>query len=72
MIGLVPNVLSGLRLVLAAGFWALPPSWRLAAVIAGGLSDWLDGFIARRFGVTSVAGGLLDGIADKALAAIEG
>lgn len=63
---LVPNVLSIARLVLAAAFWALPAPWRLPAVIAGGFSDALDGFIARRFNVMSVAGGLLDGIADKA------
>lgn len=35
-------------------------------VAAAGLTDFADGFIARRFKLTSWAGGLLDGVADKA------
>jgi len=37
--------------------------------IGAGLSDMLDGYIARRFGRTSVLGSYLDPIADKALMA---
>lgn len=64
-IAAAPNVLSSLRLGLAAAFPILPGEWRLVAVIAGALTDWLDGFIARRFHAKSVSGGLLDAIADK-------
>lgn len=67
LISVVPNVLSVLRIVLACCFWLVPTPWRLTAVVAGGVSDWLDGAIARRFHATSVAGGLLDAVADKLL-----
>jgi phosphatidylglycerophosphate synthase len=64
---LVPNALSVLRLTLAATFPAIAPGWRLVAVIVAGVSDLLDGLIARKFNATSVLGGLLDAIADKAM-----
>ena len=64
-IAAAPNVLSSLRLGLAVAFPFVPGSWRLATVIAGALTDWLDGLIARRFHAKSVSGGLLDAIADK-------
>lgn len=64
-IKIVPNVLSSMRLVLALGFWAMPVPWQLPVVIVGGVSDWLDGIIARRYLATSLAGSLLDAIADK-------
>ena len=62
----VPNALSGLRLLLAVAFPFLAPTGRLPTVLASGATDWLDGLIARRYGVQSTFGGLLDGIADKA------
>ena len=62
----LPNLLTVLRLGLAAVFPFAPPGWGLAIVLAAGCSDVLDGWIARRFGATSVVGALLDGIADKA------
>jgi phosphatidylglycerophosphate synthase len=65
-IKLVPNTLSVIRLALAATFWAWPPHWRVPIVIMAGLSDFVDGFIARRFHASSWAGGLLDAVADKA------
>ena len=64
-IGIVPNVLSSLRLVLAVWFPFSPDKWWLTIIVVGGVSDLLDGYIARRFNVTSKGGGLLDGIADK-------
>jgi cardiolipin synthase len=67
LIRIVPNVLSSLRLALALVFPAIPPQWWLPAVIAGGVSDWIDGVIARRYQATSAAGALLDAIADKLL-----
>jgi len=38
---------------------------RVALAAAAGATDWLDGIIARRFGATSIVGGLLDACADK-------
>jgi len=61
----IPNQLTGLRILLALALPFLPPSWWLGIVIAAGLSDLLDGIIARRFNATSELGALLDGIADK-------
>jgi cardiolipin synthase len=67
----VPNILSALRL-LAAPFacYLIIAGHDTAAllVFAGaGASDGLDGFIARRWGVTSVFGAWLDPVADKLL-----
>jgi CDP-diacylglycerol--glycerol-3-phosphate 3-phosphatidyltransferase len=38
-----------------------------AAFIVAGVSDFFDGWLARRFGATSLAGAILDPIADKIL-----
>ncbi|MGD2140465.1 MAG: CDP-alcohol phosphatidyltransferase family protein [Burkholderiales bacterium] len=65
----VPNVITLMRLLLVpviavvlanhlytAAFWLF---------LAAGLSDGLDGFIARRFNAVSATGALLDPVADK-------
>ena len=65
-IGVVPNVLTVARLGMAVAFLFVPPAWHLALIIAAGLSDWIDGVIARRFNAMSMSGAILDGIADKA------
>jgi cardiolipin synthase len=67
----VPNLLSALRL-LAAPFaaWLIIAGHDTAALVVfalAGLSDGLDGFIARRWGVTSDFGAWLDPVADKLL-----
>jgi phosphatidylglycerophosphate synthase len=61
----VPNLISAARIVLACYFPAAPPELRLALVVTAGVSDGIDGFIARHFRVTSWLGGLLDAAADK-------
>jgi cardiolipin synthase (CMP-forming) len=71
MIRHLPNLLSALRL-LAAPFaaWLIVEGHDIAAVLifaAAGASDGLDGFIARRWGMTSAFGAWLDPIADKLL-----
>ena len=38
--------------------------------IAAALTDWLDGWIARRFGMTSTFGEFLDPVADKLMVAV--
>jgi len=62
---IVPNTLSALRLALAVWFPFSPHEWWVTIIIAGGLSDVIDGLIARQFHATTSAGGLLDGLADK-------
>lgn len=67
----VPNLISLLRLLMVplvvylvldermiAGFWVF---------VAAGVSDAVDGFIAKRFNVASLLGRYLDPLADKAL-----
>lgn len=67
----LPNIVSALRL-LAAPFaaWLIVAGHDIASllvfVLAGG-SDAVDGYIARRWGVTSTAGAWLDPVADKLL-----
>lgn len=65
----VPNVLTVLRLVGVPVFlWAIltgRDGIALATLMLSGLSDYLDGMIARRYGLTSRAGQLLDPLADR-------
>jgi len=49
----------------AAGVWLV--RFSLAAFIVAGVTDFLDGWLARRWKVTSLAGAILDPIADKVL-----
>lgn len=73
----IPNALTAFRLVLVPVFvfsaraqtqqtisesWTGPAVW---IVLAAGLSDVLDGFIARRWNLTSRIGALMDAVADK-------
>lgn len=71
MIRHVPNLLSALRLLAAPlAAWLIHSGHDTAALLvftAAGASDGLDGFIARRWGVTSDFGAWLDPAADKLL-----
>lgn len=61
----IPNILSTTRLLLACYFPFSPePEW-IWIILAGGASDFLDGWIARKWKLESWQGSLLDGIADK-------
>ena len=62
----VPNILSSLRLFLAFVFPFAPEQTWIWLVICSGCTDFLDGWIARRWQVASWQGGLLDAVADKA------
>lgn len=68
----IPTLLTLLRIALIPVMvivFYLPYSWTnfaAAAVFgAGALTDWLDGWIARRYGMYSAFGAFLDPVADK-------
>ncbi len=70
-LGLLPNVLSALRLPLAAVFPFVVDDVRAALVVllAAALTDVLDGWLARRRGELTAVGAVVDPIADKVFAA---
>jgi cardiolipin synthase len=67
----VPNLITVLRLVLVpfvvyallTGLWG----WAFAGFLVAGISDGVDGFIARHFNQFSKLGAYLDPVADKVL-----
>jgi cardiolipin synthase len=66
----IPNILSMVRLAGVPVFlWlVLGPeadAWALGLLMLSGITDWLDGFLARRLNQRSVLGELLDPIADR-------
>lgn len=65
----IPNILSTLRILLIPVFvWQMWTDNYIAAALllaASGLTDLLDGFLARRFGWVSNLGKVLDPAADK-------
>lgn len=67
----IPNLITFLRLLLVPPIvlYLLRDDYGVALVlfVVAGLSDALDGFLAKHFGWTSRLGGLLDPIADKLL-----
>jgi cardiolipin synthase len=67
----LPNAVTVLRMVLAAplllALGAGRYGWAFWIAVVAGLSDGLDGWLAKRFGWRSPAGGVLDPLADKAL-----
>lgn len=66
----LPSLVSLTRLPLAAAFPLVVdrPPLAVAVLAAAALSDVLDGWLARRSGSTTVAGAIVDPIADKAFA----
>lgn len=77
----VPNLLTWLRIILIplmVSVFYLPDSWitplqadMLAASFFGiaAITDWLDGYLARKLGQTSAFGAFLDPVADKLMVA---
>ena len=74
----LPNILTVLRLLAAPGvalvFVLLPrpfADWAALILFVGAaLTDWLDGWLARRWHLVSRFGAMLDPIADKAMVVI--
>lgn len=66
MRGHIPNLLSALRLPIAAAFFINDALlWRGFLLSLGALTDLLDGWLARRFSLESDAGAVLDPLFDK-------
>ncbi|MFO1415625.1 MAG: CDP-diacylglycerol--glycerol-3-phosphate 3-phosphatidyltransferase [Burkholderiales bacterium] len=77
----VPIALTWLRIIMIPVFVAvyyLPDAWlmpvaknwtAMALFAAAAITDWLDGYLARRWGETSAFGAFLDPVADKLMVA---
>jgi cardiolipin synthase len=62
----VPNLVSTSRVILAVGFLVMDAvPVRLALIAVASLTDFLDGWIARRTKVASRFGALIDPVADR-------
>ncbi len=59
------NILSSLRAPLAFAFLSASPIVRCVAIIMAMVTDFLDGYFARRFRNTSQLGAVLDPLMDK-------
>ena len=73
----LPNVLTLLRIVLIpffiiAYYWPTPfAGWISAGIFAlAAVTDWLDGYLARKWQQTSDFGAFLDPVADKLMVAV--
>lgn len=73
----LPNSLTWLRIVLIPVLglmYLLPAAWSgpIAAIVfaVAAITDWLDGYLARRWGQTSTFGAFLDPVADKLIVAV--
>ncbi len=77
----IPIALTWLRIVMIPVFvavyylpdtWLMPvaKNWTAMVLFAGAaITDWLDGYLARRWGETSAFGAFLDPVADKLMVA---
>ncbi|HEV3395689.1 MAG TPA: CDP-alcohol phosphatidyltransferase family protein [Xanthobacteraceae bacterium] len=67
----IPNLITLARILsVPVMVWAIVTGWMLAAFLlflAAGVSDAVDGYLAKRFAMTSELGAYLDPLADKAL-----
>jgi len=67
----IPNLVTLIRILLVpVVIWAITAGeYRVAVILflAAGISDAVDGFLAKRFGMTTELGAYLDPLADKAM-----
>ena len=72
----LPNILSLLRIAMIpvlVGIFFLPnesaPLWATIVFVVAAVTDWLDGYIARKWNQTSPFGAFIDPVADKLIVA---
>eukprot|EP00878_Enallax_costatus_P010088 GHUV01010529.1.p1 GENE.GHUV01010529.1~~GHUV01010529.1.p1 ORF type:complete len:273 (+),score=48.12 GHUV01010529.1:275-1093(+) len=71
----VPNILTFLRLILVPvvmvlwylNSYPLAPFLTAVVFVTASLTDWMDGYIARRFEIATTFGAFLDPVADKVM-----
>lgn len=66
----IPNLISfarllGVPLLVWLGFTGLADAWLFAVFVVSGVTDWLDGYLARKLNAFSELGAKLDPIADR-------
>jgi CDP-diacylglycerol--glycerol-3-phosphate 3-phosphatidyltransferase len=73
----LPNLLSLLRVllipVLVALYFLPSPNatiWATVVFVLAGITDWLDGYLARRMNLTSPFGAFIDPVADKLIVVV--
>jgi len=73
----IPNILTSFRILLIPVFviiYYLPSVWAAAAAAfvfwLAGVTDWLDGYLARRLNQQTPFGAFLDPVADKIMVAV--
>lgn len=73
----IPNLLTSLRILLVPVFvlfFYLPVSWSNEATtlifLIAAITDWFDGYLARRLNQMSAFGAFLDPVADKIMVAV--
>lgn len=72
MLNNIPNILTLLRIVAIPVFvvvfylpWSEANFWATFIFCTAAITDWLDGYLARKLGQTSAFGAFLDPVADK-------
>lgn len=73
----LPNILSLLRILLIpvlVVLYFLPqpsaPEWAAAVFVIAAVTDWFDGYLARRWNQTSPFGAFIDPVADKLIVVV--
>lgn len=62
----LPNSISLSRLLLAFAFVVIPGPWqRTVLILSAAMTDFLDGWLARRGNSSTVAGAIIDPLADR-------